>query len=80
MAYKGENEKVVEIGFIEKNRRGDKIFVRRIESLDGSFEPSIDIRMTFEDEEGNDRMTQKGVRIKKEQLSELLELLNKSLD
>lgn len=72
MAYNAENEKIIELGALEKSRRGDEIKVRLISK---STSDAIDIRNWYTDNDDEMKPTQKGVRINAEQAGELIKML-----
>lgn len=78
MAYGRSNEVQNVIATFDKNQRGDKIRVSRIDktNYDSSF---IDIRNMYTDEEGELRYTSRGVRFNSEIALDIILALVESL-
>lgn len=76
MAYKKKEEQKVLVD-IRKNERGDYI---RTSSIRADGEVSYDIRSMYTNADGEIAYTQKGVRIKKEMLKDIIPVIMHDLD
>lgn len=79
MAYDSSNETRNELAKIRKNDKGDHIVITEITN-NNTGTCNIDIRLYYTNEEdGELRPTQKGVRFNAEYLEEIIEALNKAV-
>lgn len=79
MAYNADNETKEELAKIQKNNRGDFIVASKITNKNTGA-VSIDIRQNYTNDEGELRLTQKGVRLNAELLPDLVRGLVKALE
>lgn len=79
MAYNADNETKEVLAEIQKNNRGDFIVASKITNKNTGT-VSIDIRQNYTNDEGELRVTQKGVRLNAELLPDLVKGLVKALE
>ena len=79
MAYNADNETKEVLAEIQKNNRGDFIVASKITNKNTGA-VSIDIRQNYTNDEGELRVTQKGVRLNAELLPDLVRSLVKALE
>lgn len=79
MAYNADNETKEVLAEIQKNNRGDFIVASKITNKNTGA-VSIDIRQNYTNDEGELRVTQKGVRLNAELLPDLVKGLVKALE
>ena len=79
MAYNADNETKEVLAEIQKNNRGDFIVASKITNKNTGA-VSIDIRQNYTNDEGELRVTQKGVRLNAELLPDLVRGLAKALE
>lgn len=79
MAYNADNETKEELVKIQKNNRGDFIVASKITNKNTGA-VSIDIRQNYTNDEGELRVTQKGVRLNAELLPDLVKGLVRALE
>lgn len=79
MAYSADNETKEELVKIQKNNRGDFIVASKITNKNTGA-VSIDIRQNYTDDEGELRLTRKGVRLNAELLPDLVKGLVRALE
>lgn len=79
MAYSADNETKEELVKIQKNNRGDFIVASKITNKNTGA-VSIDIRQNYTDDDGELRLTRKGVRLNAELLPDLVRGLVRALE
>lgn len=79
MAYNADNETKEVLAEIQKNNRGDFIVASKITNKNTGA-VSIDIRQNYTNDEGELRVTQKGVRLNAELLPDLVRGLVRALE
>lgn len=79
MAYNADNETKEVLAEIQKNNRGDFIVASKITNKNTGA-VSIDIRQNYTNDEGELRVTQKGVRLNAELLPDLVKGLVRALE
>ncbi|MEM4385387.1 MAG: hypothetical protein QXD03_02430 [Candidatus Anstonellales archaeon] len=76
MAYR--NEKSVVIATFDKNKRGDKIRVTKVEN-EKTGDIQVDVRYMYTDDNGELQYTQKGVRIGSELAVDIIKAMIEAL-
>ena len=80
MAYNSQNETQKEIAVVDKNTRGDKIRVARIEKVGKTQTTvSVDVRTMYTADDGEVRPTQRGIRIDSETAPDIILAMIKAL-
>lgn len=71
-----DNEKSILVKSIDKNKRGDKILINKLEDASSGEFVAIDIRQYYIDDSDELRPTRKGVRVPASLFNELVEAIN----
>lgn len=80
MAYDASNEIKKDLAVLDKNERGDKVMVTRVDYKDKDRASTFDIRAAYTKEDGSVCPTAKGIRISTDMTIDIIVALVKGMD